>query len=814
MVRNYLKISFRFLFKDRFYSLLNIAGLSIGIATSLLIFLFIRDELSYDRFHKDADRIYRVATIGKMGDQRVLNVAVTSAPLAEGFREHIPEVEEITRIRPYLMILSHNEDIYKESKVFYADSTFFDVFSFKMMQGDAGKALTEPYSIVLTEETAIKYFGQKALDRGEIIGQLLKSANDTYKVTGIVENVPYNSHFDFDILVSMSTNQDALNPIWINMNYYTYLKLKKGTDPASLADKFRELVLQYVVPQVVAYLHYPQTELTRETIDENFRYYLQPLTDIHLHSSLHGELGANSDIQYIYIFSAIAIFIILIACINFMNLSTARSAKRAREVGIRKTMGSSRNRLIAQFLIESLIFIVIAILLAMGLTEAFRMPFNTISGKNLTFNLFQDPWILMIILGLTVVITIIAGSYPAFYLTRFNPVEVLKGTLYSGNRGSWFRSGLVIFQFTISIGLIVCTLIVYKQMHYIQTKNLGFNKENVIILKNAENLGDRAEAVKQKIISMNEVSDASYTTHVPSDMYWSSAMKAEGDLASDHITFLSYVDYDYDKTLELNMKYGRFFSRDFPSDSSAIIINEAAAFVFGWTNDDGREAIGKKIETITTAMGTRSKFEVIGVVRDFNFESLRNEVRPMALFLGNNGPFLAVRIKPGNPKMAIKKINETWKEMTSELPFEYSFLDEQYEKMFDKENRLGIIFSVFTMLAILIACLGLLGLSTYTAEQKTKEIGIRKAMGASISNIILMLNGNFTKFVIVAFIVALPVAWYFMNQWLKEFAYKTNMSSWPFILAGSTALLIAWLTVSYQSFRAARSNPVDSLRNE
>lgn len=814
MIRNYIKIAFRNLFKDRFYSFLNILGLSIGITTSMLIMLFISDEMSYDKFHDHANDIYRVITKGKLGDQQVMNVAVTGAPVAETIKSYIPEVKSVTRLQPETLVFTHKQESLKEENVLFADSTFFDVFSFKLLEGDMDKALTDPFSIVMTEETAVRYFGLKAVERGDIVGQLLKAGNDTYAVTGIMENVPHNSHFDFDILVSMSTQPDANNPIWINMNYYTYVKLADGTEPANLEDKLRDLVKQYVIPQVIAYLHFPDMEYTDDLLDQNFKYQLQPITDIHLHSNLHGELDANSDIQYVYIFSAIAVFILLIACINFMNLATARSAKRAKEVGIRKTLGSSKNPLIAQFMFESLLFIIISMLIALGLTEAFRIPFNTLSGKSLTFNIFQEPWILGMIFGIIVLVTLVAGSYPAFYLTRFKPVDVLKGTLHSGSRGSVFRSSLVVFQFIISIGLIVCTILVFKQMHYIRNKDVGFGKENVVILNNGYNLGERSEAVKQQIINLDQVTSASFATHVPSQLYWSSAHKAEGDLESDHIVFFSLVDYDYQETLKLNMQYGRFFSRDFPSDSSAVIINEAAAYVFGWTEDGGKEAIGKYIETINSADGGRSRFEVIGVVQNFNFETLKNEVRPMAMYLNTRGPYLVVRTKPGNPKEVISSIRKIWTEQAPWAPFEYNFLNEQYNQMFDKEARLGKVFTIFTLLAILVACLGLFGLAAYTSEQRTKEIGIRKAMGASTSNVVGMLTREFTKLVLLSFLLAIPIAWYFMNEWLKAFAYKTDMGVWPFLIAGLMAIMIAWLTVTYQSFRAARANPVESLRNE
>jgi len=603
-----------------------------------------------------------------------------------------------------------------------------------------------------------------------------------------------------------------LNPIWISMNYYTYFKSVPNVTAADLEDKFRALVIQYVVPQVIQYLNFPEAEFTEDKVDQNFKYYLQPLTDIHLKSNIYGEFSANGNIQYIYTFSAIALFIIIIACINFMNLATARSAKRAKEVGIRKTLGSSSGSITGQFIFESFLFVIIAMIIALGLTEAFRLPFNNISGKSLSFNIFQNPWILGMILSFTVFIGLLAGSYPAFYLTKFKPVDVLKGSISSGKKNSFFRSILVVLQFIISIGLIVSTILVFKQMNYIQTKNLGFDKENVIVFKNASSIGDQAQVFKQELLNQSEVIAASYTTHIPSNIYWSSAFKAEGENESDHIVYFSLSDFDYDKVMNFTMKSGRYFSRDFPSDSAAIVINEEAAHTFGWGGNDCKDAVGKILETIDQ-FGGRERVEVVGVINNYNFQSLHSPISAMAVRPGS-GDNLIVRVQPGNHKATLENLEKVWKTNLTNIPFEYSFLDQDYEKMFEKESRMSSIFTIFAVLAILIACMGLFGLAAYTAEQRTKEIGIRKAMGASSSNVIGLLTKEFTKLVIISFIIASPIVWYLMKQWLSAFAYKTSMGVWPFIVAGIIALLIAWFTVSYQSVKAAVANPVDSLRDE
>ncbi len=814
MLKNIFKIAIRNLLKDRFYSFLNILGLSIGIAASLLILLYIVDELSYDTFHKDADQIYRVAVRGKFGEEEVARMAVSCAPLANGLLNHIPETENVTRVCTGVIIFNHNEEIYKEVNLLYADSTFFDVFSFQLLEGNKKEVLKDPYSLVLTEESAVRYFGQEAFAERSVVGRLIKAGNETYKITGIVKNIPHNSHLDFDMLVSMSTNSDALSPIWINMRYFTYAKLQKNTDPDQLEGNFRNMVMQYVIPQVVQYMNYPGQSFTEENVDENFKFFLQPLTDIHLRSNLISELGSNGNIQYVYIFGIISVFIILIACINFMNLSTARSAKRVKEVGIRKTLGSDRNRLIWQFYLESFIFIIIAMLIALALTEAFRGPFNIIAEKNLSFNIFSQPWIIGVIVGLTIVITFLAGSYPAIYLTRFSPVKVLSGNLRAGSRKSIFRNGLVIFQFMISIGLVICTIIVHKQLNYIQQKSLGFEKENVIILNNGWDVGEYKDVLKQEFLNNENVISASYASRLPSDAFFSNAQRAEGENEQDHRINVSWVDYNFAKTLGITIKHGRFYSEDYPSDSTGIVINESAARIFGFSDNDCAEAIGKNVEVINSSIGDRDIFHVIGVAENYNFQGLQTEIEPLSIFLYHNTGFLTVRFKPGNTEYILSELEEIWKKNVPWLQFDYNFLDEKFERTYEKEARLGKIFSIFTILAILVGCLGLFGLAAYTAERRTKEIGIRKSMGATSNSVVNMLNKEFTKLVIIAFVLVIPVSWYFMNEWLQDFAYKTTIGFWPFIAGGSLALLIAWITVSYQSIKAAIANPVDSLRNE
>ena len=812
MIRNNIKIAVRNILRDKFYSFINIFGLAIGITTCLLILLYVSHELSFDTFHKDYQRIFRVTTKAMLSETEVLNLGVASAPLAERFRNDIKEIESITRVQPTSGTVLHGDDVFQENNILYADSTFFNVFDFTVQQGNPQNMLVNPNSVVLSEETAIKYFGEHKVRGGTVLEEKLTINNESYQITGIVENVPANSHFNFDMLVSMSTNDDALNQIWISMNYFTYLKLHKGVQPEQLNETFRDIVLGQVVPQAVQFLNMSPVTVDDETkIDAFFKFSLQPITSIHLHSDLRGELGANSDISYIYIFSSVAIFIIIIACINFMNLATARGSKRAIEVGIRKTLGSMKYQLMRQFMIESILFSIIAMLLALGLTEALKYPFSMITGQVLTLNIFDQPWLLFVIIGLVLLVGLLAGSYPALYLTRFRPVEVLKGSSKSGKKTFLFRNSLVVLQFAISFGLIVCTTLVFKQMRFISEKNLGFDKENVIILQNGAQLGNRIHGLKNELLSHSEVLDVCFSRSIPSRLFNSTVCTPEGEAGLDVPIFTNSIDYSFIDTYKMEMASGRNFSRDFPSDSTAILINERAAAKFGWINE---EPVGKYIEMMTNLQGERTNFYVVGVVKDFNFESFKSPISANVMFLGREEDIISIRVNPGNLQALTSDFETIWKKIAPDIPYEYAFLKENFEGLYQSEQKMSQIFSVFTSIAIFIACLGLLGLAAFTAEQRTKEIGIRKAMGASVPNVVKMLNLEFIKLVGIAILITSPVAWYLADVWLGDFIYKIEINFWPFVLAGSLSIFIAMATVGYQSFKAAIANPVDSLKTE
>jgi putative ABC transport system permease protein len=815
MLRNIFKITIRNLFKDKIYAFINILGLSIGITSCLLIVLYVSEELSYDTFHTDSDRIYRVVAKARMNENEVLDFVGTPAPMTDGFITAIPELEAVTRLQPLGMVFKHNENVYKENHLMYADSTFFDVFDYQLLQGNRKGSLTEPNSIILSEDMALKYFGVDALDNGSIVGSFLKANGKVFKITGITENIPGNTHLNFDMLVSMSTNNEALVTSWLNMNYFSYVKLREGVTIADIEDKVTDIVIEKVAPQAMAYLKMSKEAFKdRASVKKTFQFIFQPVSSIHLYSHFRGEIGSSGNISYIYIFTAIAVFIIIIACINFMNLSTARSSKRAMEVGVRKTLGSSKGKLVGQFMLESMFFSLIAMIIALGLTEIFRIPFGNIAGNTISFNVFEDLWIFILIVGLTLIIGVLAGSYPAFYLTKFKPVEVMKGALRSGTKSSWFRSSMVIFQFVISISLIICTSLVYKQMNYISNLNVGFNRENVIIIPNAWGLGNNMEAFKRELINHPDVQNASYTYCIPSKVFNSTLTKAEGDLEVDHQIFTNRADYDFLETMGMELVAGRNFSRDMASDSSAVLVNESAVKALGWSNGDPLEGLGKSIEMMHGNLGSRVNYNVIGVIKDFNFESLKSEIRPLAVFLFRKAYYLTVRIKSDNIPQTLAMLESKWKGMAVEAPFEYSFLDQSFEDLYQAEQKLSQIFGIFTAMAIFIACLGLIGLAAYTAEQRTKEIGIRKVMGASIPNLINMLNMEFIKLVVIALFISVPLAWYFMHNWLDNFVYKTEMGLLPFIFAAVLAITITLLTVGYQSFKAALANPVNSLKTE
>jgi putative ABC transport system permease protein len=801
MFSNYFKVALRNILKYKFFSAINILGMTIGITACLLLVLYVTDELSYDRFHSKADRIYQVGLHGKIGDQDI-RTSSTCPPMAEAFVKEISGISEATRIANFwgAPIVKYNEKVFTEDKVFYADSNFFSFFSFVLKEGDLKTALLEPNTVVLTESMAKKYFGEEPA-----IGKLITIGQDnaTFKVTGVSEDAPLNSHFLYNFLLSSSSGQHLRSTQWLNNYLHTYFVLEEGASLATVEAKFPELVIKYVGPELEKLMGVDIRKMGES--GSAYGYYTTPLTDIHLRSTSQHELEPGGNITYVYFFTGIGFFIIVIACINFMNLSTARSAGRAKEVGLRKTLGSLRGQMIGQFLAESMVYSLITVILAFGLCYLLLPQFNLLSGKQLGMHVLLSPMFIASLVGVAIFVGLVAGSYPAFYLTSFNAVEVLKGKVRSGVKSKGVRSTLVVFQFALSIFLIIFTGVVYQQIKFMQERDMGIDKHNVLVIHSATRLGSNIDAFKNALTEQTGIVKASFTNNGFPGVNNTTVFKAAAS-EQDHIMGLYYADYDHQDVMKFKLKEGRYFSRDFPSDSTAILLNEAAVEEFGFKNP-------LQEEIIFNDDGQNERLRVIGVYKDFNFESLKHEVRPLAIRLTKNSWNLMVRYE-GNSKDAVATVENLWKKHAANEPFDYAFLDQNFDELFRAEQRMGELFTIFSGLAIFIACLGLFALAAFTAEQRTKEIGIRKAMGATTSGLAILLSKEFTKLVIIAIIPAAGVAYYFVNNWLGTFAYHVEINPLIFVASGAIAIVIAWLTVSFQSIKAARSNPVESLRYE
>ena len=811
MISNYLKITKRTLLKHKFYTGINILGLAIGLACSLMITLYVLDELSYDTYHENASRIYRVDSDIRFGGKD-MKLAVGPAPLAEALRNDYPEVESATRFRSWgSFLVKKKDENFKEYNVIWADPDVFDVFSFDVIKGNPETALSEPNSIAISKHIAEKYFKDE-----DALGQFLTLDNDREcKITAVYNDLPKNSHFHFDIMMAMEGLEESKNPIWLSNNFNTYITLKEGNNPENFEAKFPELLEKYIGPQVMQIMGISFDEL--EKSGSKVEYFLMPLTDIHLHSNRIAELEPNGNISYVYIFLAVALFILILACVNFMNLSTAKSADRAKEVGIRKVLGSYRVHLIKQFLTESIVLCLIAFILALFISGLVTDYFNNLTGKDLSIPFDQPIFIIGIFIA-AIIVGAISGVYPAFFLSAFRPLAVLQGKIASGTKGSLIRNSLVVFQFTISILLIIGTAAVYNQLNYIQTKNLGFNKDQVIVVHDAYALGDNVEVFKNRILQQSGISKGTVSGFLPipsnrSDSgFWPMGEKS----VENSVSMQKWrIDYDYIETFDMNIIDGRNFSVDFPSDSSAMIINETAAKLFGFENP-----IGKVIETFAFLPGNQidkdrtEKYEVVGIVKDFHFESLKNNIDALCFIMGSNTGMVSFKFNPTYTKEVIVNIESAWKEIASNQPFQYSFMDDEFATMYAQEQNTGKLLATFTGLAILIACLGLFALSAFATEQRTKEIGIRKALGASVSNIVMLLSKEFSLLVIIAFIISLPMAWYGISVWLRNFEFKDDPGVAIYIAAGLVALIVAWLTIIFQSVKAALANPANSLRDE
>lgn len=803
MFLNYLKIAFRNLKKNKGYSFINIFGLAVGIASCIVILLFIQDEFSYDKFNKNYNRIYRVCLDGRISNNE-LQTASSCAPCGPTFLQEIPEVKNFTRIRNYgFPVIRYKDKAFSEERFYWVDSTYFDVFTVHFIEGDPKSALSQPNSVVITKSIAKKYFGNE-----EPVGKILNSdRRKDYMVTGVIDDFPINSSFHFDLLGSLASYQVEKDQGWLSNNYETFILVREGTNSVELEKKIQDVSKAHIGPQLSRIVGITYEQMIKG--GSRYNYILEKLGDIHLRSHRSNEIEPTSDILYVYIFSIIAFAILIIACINFTNLATARSSGRAKEVGIRKTLGSSQASLIRQFLTETILMSFIAMLFALLMVELFLPTFNLIANKHLDLQIFSNFYSIPVLILFILLAGFIAGSYPAFVLSSLIPVKVLRGKLQRSSTKSVLRNFLVIMQFSISIILIVGTLIVERQLDYIQNKKLGFNREQILIVKKTDDIGKYIKSFKNDISQLSSISDVSNSTSVPGVGFGDTAFRREGAGADEvHDIKILNTDYDFINTYQIKMIEGRFFSKDFANDTMAVVMNEEAVKAMGI-----KDPVGKNIYRV----GDTLMLKIIGVTDDFNYESLHQKIEPLIIGLFRSadfGRFVSIRFTPQNAQNIIRDISSVWHKYAGNQAFEYSFFNDDFAKLYASEQRTGQIFSIFSVLAIIIACLGLLGLAAYTAEQRTKEIGIRKVLGATVSEIIFMLTREFTKWVLIANIIAWPIAYFLMKGWLENFAYRIEINVGIFFLAAISALVISLITVSYQAVKAAIANPIVSLRYE
>lgn len=790
MLSNYFKVAVRNLLRQKGFSFINIFGLALGISCTALIGMWVNDELSYDKFHKDYERMYRItATLPELK----VHAAVTSAPLGPAIKNEFPEIEEVVRISSFQRDLIQVGDVkFEEKNILYADSNFFRVFTFPFIKGDAERALQNPEGIVLTEEMAKKYFGTT-----DVLDKTIRKNNSTnLTITGVIANVPDNSHLRFDFVEPMSfrarTDNDLKNNVWDNFDWYTYIKLhdnalRSESAIAGLETKMQELYKRNEPVLKVSFI-------------------LQPLADVHLHSNFLADITTHGNAQNVYIFAIVAVFILVVACLNFMNLATARAARRAKEVGLRKVVGAIRSHLMGQFLAESLVVAMISLVLALLIIYLALPYFNTLGGKNLSLD-FTNFQIVLGLLSITVVTGLLAGSYPALYLSGFLPATVLKGNASSGGSGSLFRNTMVVIQFAVSISLIVGTGIVYRQLKYIQQMNLGYDKENLIYFQMFGDLWSKYDALRTTLGNNRLTSQYSFISEIPTSNSGAtiSVQWPGKDPNTQPLFYNTAIDENFEEVFKATILAGHGYTENAQADSASTIVNETALKTMGMSLES---AVGTKIR-----IWGRDR-TIIGVVKDFNFKPVQEPIGPMFLNRDTWGGYAMIRTLPGETENTIKALEKIWMEMNPSYPFQYHFLDDTIDEMYKAEQRLGSLFNIFAVLAIVISCLGLYGLSAYLAERRTRELGIRKVLGASGFQLVYLLSATFTRPVLIATFIAVPVAWYGMSQWLNGFAYHVSIDWTIFVIAFVSALVIAWLTVSFESIKAATTNPVNSLRSE
>ncbi|QHT69221.1 FtsX-like permease family protein [Rhodocytophaga rosea] len=802
MFTNYFTIAFRNLLRHKVFSLINILGLAIGMAACLLIVLFITDELSFDQQQANKNRIYRVEGKSARGGQTLEPFAQSNFGLAPLLKTAFPQIEKYVRMEIRRDLVKYQDKQHIEEGIAFADSTFFDIFSFPFVKGNPHQVLNGPNTAVITEAIAQKYFGTQ-----NPLGQLLDINGNTVKVTGVIEEMPRNSHFQVNFVVSVQTIE-AGYPDWMRhpssggTSHYTYLLLPENYNSHQIEAQLEAFTAKYIGEEAPKYMQFK----------------LQPLTKIHLYSQSGDQIQANGSITYIYVFAAVALIILSIACINYMNLTTARSIERAKEVGLRKVVGANKSQLIVQFLGESVFITTCAMVIAYLLAIVAMPWFNDLSNKQLSVDLTGNIWLLIGLLSFSWIVGLLAGSYPAFFLSAFKMTSVLKGNVTkTGSSSLLLRKSLVVVQFCISITLIVSTLLIYKQMQFIRTKNLGIHAEQVITVPLSANVSGKFEALKTELLKNSNVLGVTGAINelTSGNTHWRQYDVKKNAIEGVSIATMD-VDADFFKTMQAQIIAGRGFSKDFPSDvKDAWVVNETAAKFLNLENPVNEPMAGS---IFNGKDWSKKEGRIIGVVKDFHFSSLHSEIKPVVFNVTSpiSYPlqFMWVRIQGNQMPATIDFIERTWKQFEAEFPLSYSFMDEDIASLYRSEERFLQVFIAFAVLAIFIACLGIFGLASYTATQRTREIGIRKVLGASVSSIVLLLSKDFTRLVLISFVIATPVGWYIMKQWLQNFAYQVDMGITVFVISGLCALIIAWLTVSFQSIKAALSNPVKSLRNE
>ncbi len=790
MFWNYLKVAWRNLLRHPLYAAINMVGLAVGLACCLLVLILVLDEVSYDKFHEKADRIYRVLWDGQFGDN-AWTTPLSPVPVAEALSS-FPDVERTVRMRRERRTLRAGQTRTNESGFFYVETGFFDVFTVRFIAGDRVTALRDPDSVLITEQTARRYFrGQDPL------GQPLNLADgSTLRVTGVVREFPQQSHFKFDFLAPLWTLPivEQRKTQWGSATTYTYVVLRDQTNASDVETKLRE----YVKRRGLA------ASATRSGGYSRFR--LQPMTQIHLRSHHNYELEQNGDIVQVYIFSLVAVLVLFLACVNFVNLHTALSTSRTREIGIRKVLGSRRGRLVRQFLIESSMHFVLALVLALGLSELVLPQLVNLTGKHLSMSSLSSPSVVLALSVVFVVVAALAGTYPALLLSSFRPADVFTGRIAAGLGGKRLRNGLVVAQFSISIGMLIGVLVIRDQLRYLQDKPLGFDRENVLVVHGARSLGRQSDVFREQLEALAPVVAASVTQSVPGKDFDSTLFQPEQP-ANYEETSLTYatVDEHFVEAAGLEVIQGRNFDpAEFPSDSTAYLINRSAASILGWDDPVGRRM---------TFAGREGK--VIGVVKDFHYQSLRYRIEPLVLpFLRWGRSYVVVRLHPGSVADAVSSVRGLWEEFAPDQPFEYTFLDSDYLRLYENEQRMILVVQIFSGLAIFIACLGLLALASFAAGKRKTEIGIRKVLGATVASIVFLLSRDFARHVLIAFVFTSPIAYYVLSRWLQDFAYRSDIEWWMFAVSGGLAMGIALLTVSGQAVRAATANPVEALRSE